>query len=655
MTTLILLGLMAGAPVADVWPWKVERLPDGSYEYTYDLAPLEAVRGSADARHLHGADAVDAFVKGLPKSAKVRVVKVAGVLVAAGRGGEPRPLASRFSAVSDAPVRSGNPLERQAGPLLRMPLHPEEPKVLLSADVALWAARGVEEAAQNAVLLALAAQRKALFEGVLAKALQRTKGDEGDGREGAVALSARLAAALSCLDAARIPAGVRAFPQVATAAARELQKLSAQPDARAVPRPFAASPALSCAYTTTWVASQPLEAGRAANAAVLTFLSLVERDPQLKRRYWLIRQRRDDYLGRVAFEPIDLWRTVAGADSEGAIVALAEFLEKLPFDQRVAPPLLAAPVTPFAAFREQLSARERSSSVEELAAAVADGRVDVTARPETPWPAVRESALAPLLVAEAPGVQFDAFWRDRLLGTFASMVGGHHDSGGEGPEREPLAEERSELKVRLMVPPHLDAEPVGHVFAAQAASLERLGQQLTTDKLGGLPLLYADGRVGPELAGPEVARWARLLNGLALLASPEVRALSSPEVKAARALVADWRRDGAANKDVRGVSVQAFQQGDERLHTVSVGVARREIAVTFSSPPVVSGVPEGPFVVDSTAEQRYVVPVLKTVGVVLPAAQLSAPRNTVLRRLDAVGGDPLQVEGAVLEALSPPR
>jgi hypothetical protein len=49
-----LLATLAAAPVADLSPFAVKHLPDGSLEYSYDLTAVKSAGPTADAVHVHG-------------------------------------------------------------------------------------------------------------------------------------------------------------------------------------------------------------------------------------------------------------------------------------------------------------------------------------------------------------------------------------------------------------------------------------------------------------------------------------------------------------------------------------------------------------------------------------------------------------------------
>lgn len=646
--TSVLLGAL---PLADLWPYQVVRLPDGSFEYSYDVTPLLHVKGSADARAAHGEAAVMAFLESLPKEVKVRVINVPGLVVSAGRGVEPTPLATSFAETSEVPIRSKG---RPKGMQMRFSLHPDTPKLLPSVDSLVFSARQVEWGTMAAIAVEVDGQRTALLNRLLDASLARLRElKEGDAYEGALALGGRAAAALACVDPKKIPAKVRAHKALFAAADADVQSLLGDRDYAAIPRPFSNSAELRCVWLRAWATSRRFPNTRGGAVAVLQFIEQVRRDGAAKKAWQQILARRDRYFGTPEEDRISLWIQKAGDDPGAYVERLSDFLESLPYDDRVPPELISAPSTPFSVFRHGLRGRERSASVEELAAAVADGRIELPATKDTPWPVLREGVLAPMLTAEGADVQFDSHWRDRLVGTFATLVNAHHEAQGDGRERELETEERTEMKLRLMVPPHLEAEPLVFLYARQAASLDRLAALLQGDKLAGLKVYDLDGKKSAEGSVPAAKRWASILRGLALLAAPEVRKLAGADVAAARAFLQSWRGEAAMRADVRSATVNPVATGEERQHSAITGVARRELAVTYTEQPaLISKLPNG-FTLTTDAEQRYIVPVLHTVQVRAPSSAPPLTRAALSKAVDKVGREPDKVEGAFMEAVSP--
>ena len=70
MTLILATLLLTAAPLADISPFAVKHLPDGSLEYSYDLTAVKSAGGTADANATHGEDKVKAYLKGLPRTMK---------------------------------------------------------------------------------------------------------------------------------------------------------------------------------------------------------------------------------------------------------------------------------------------------------------------------------------------------------------------------------------------------------------------------------------------------------------------------------------------------------------------------------------------------------------------------------------------------------
>jgi hypothetical protein len=91
----------------------------------------------------------------------------------------------------------------------------------------------------------------------------------------------------------------------------------------------------------------------------------------------------------------------------------------------------------------------------------------------------------------------------------------------------------------------------------------------------------------------------------------------------------------------------------ERQHAAIVGVSRRELTVTYSKPPKISAAPgstaEG--FVFAPSEQRYIVPVLVTVGASTTATKKPLELRALKSLIDSAGRDAAQCEGSFAEAL----
>jgi hypothetical protein len=643
-----LSALLTAAPVADVSPYAVKRLPDGSLEYAYDLTALKQAN-LADANAAHGDEKVKAFQKGLPKSVKLLVSPGAPIEVSAGRGPEGGRLANGFSTIAEGPMASANAFGDKGGPRLKPALDPNEPKLLLSAEAVAWQVRDLELSALAAVEVDTEALRRELWNKVMERALQRFKTGQGDAREGALALVARLAAGAACLDGTKVAATVRADPDLSLAVDAEIARLTQSPDALLAPTPWNWRPELTCAWVRAAAMGQPFERSRGGTAAVLHFLDLVSADPKLAATWDRVRSRRDRFLGAPLEERVLAWREKAAGKPAAAIENLSDFIESLPHDARVPPPLVAPAVTPFGRFFSELSGIERAHAFQELATAVQDGRVAPTT---ASWPQARDAALAALCLPDAQkAVTLDGAWRDRLQAAFGALGGGHLESGGKGLAFEPDEHERSELTVRLLAPPLLEVEPVPEYFSRAAVSLERLVEALQHEQLAGLTSLGADARRGGPIAGT-ARTWIPKLKGLAALAHPEQQ--GAKELAEGRKLAASWRTDPAFSRDVREASASPVSSPGERPHAAVVGVDRRELVVSFVKPPKLEAV-GGPLsgFVFHPGEQRYIVPVLTTVGASAAPAVRPLDRVKLKSLVEASGRDAVQTEGAFSESLKP--
>lgn len=646
--SLTLLAALAAVPMTDLSPFAVKHLPDGSLEYSYDLTAVKAAGGSPDAIAAHGEDKVKAFIKGLPRSMKVIVAPGSHLEIGSGRAVESGKLTTSFATISEGPMASDNPLADKSGSRLRAPLDPAEPKLLLSAEAIAWQLRQLELSALAAEEVDSEALRRELWSKVLERALAKHQSGQGDAREGALALVARVSAATACLDKSKVTPAVRADPDATVAVDAEIARLTDSPDAVLPPVPFSWNPQLQCAWIRARAIGQPFERTRAGTAAVLLFLDLLAKDPKLATLWDRVRSRRDRFLGAPASEPILFWKEKAAGKAGEAIDTLNEFIEALPMEARLPPPLIASSLTPFGKFLAELSGAERAHAFGELTTAVQDGRVVAGA---TDWPNARDAALSALCLPEsAKSVRFDGAWTDRLQGSFRALLGSSDEARGDSgaPEREDG--ERSELKVRLLVPPSLEVEPLPELFARGAVSLQKLVDALQAEQLGGLKALGADGaRGGPVVATAKV--WIGRLKGLAALANPET--LTAKELAEGRRLAAAWRSEPAFSKEVREASASPVAMPGERRHAAIVGVSRRELTVLYAQPPKISAAPgtsADPFVF-APSEQRYIVPVLVTVGASCSATKKPMELRALKALIDGVGRDAAQAEGAFAEAL----
>jgi hypothetical protein len=569
----------------------------------------------------------------------------------AGRAVESGRLATAFATISEGPMASDNPLADKSGARLRAPLDPSEPHLLLSAEAIAWQVHQLELSALAAEEVDTEALRRELWNRVLERALQRhEKANQGDAREGALALVARLSAANACLDKTKVSPAVRADSEASLAVDAEISRLTGSPDALFAPAPWSWSPAMQCAWIRARAIAQPFERSRGGTAAVLLFLDLVSKDPKIAGLWDRVRSRRDRFLGPPASEQILLWKEKAAGKPGEAIDGLNEYIESLPQDARQPPPLVAGPVTPFGKFLSELSGAERGHAFAELATAVQDGRVAPTA---ATWPAASDAALAALCLPEAnKSLRFDGAWTDRLQGAFAALLGSSGEARGDSrvPERDDT--ERSVLKVRLLVPPALEVEPVPELFSRSAVSLEKLLEALQAEQLTGLQALGPDGqRAGPIAATAKV--WIPRLKGLAALANPETQ--GAKELAEGRRLAAAWRSEPSFSREVREAAASPVAMPGERQHAAIVGVSRREFTVSFSKAPKIepaAGASATGFEF-APSEQRYIVPVLVTVGAITSATKHPLERQALKALVDGVGRDAAQAEGSFAEALKP--
>lgn len=368
-------AVLAGAPLFDVSPYALKHNADGSLEYAYDLTLVKGAALPADAVTAHGEDAVKAFLKSLPRTLKVTVAPGTPLEVAAGRAIEPGKMTTAFATIADGPMESDNPLAGKKGARLRPAFDPHEPRLLLSAEAVAWQVRQIELTALAATEVDTEALRRELWNKVLELALARAKAGQGDAREGAIALVARVAAASACLDKAKVAASVRADSDLSLAVDAEISRLTESSDALIAPQPWSWRPELVCAWVRSRAMGAEFERTRAGTGAVLIFLDLLQKDPKLAAAWEKLRSRRDRFLGAPKSEGILLWKERAKGEPGEALERLNDFINALSMDERVPPALLAAPSTPFADFLAELKGAERAHAYAELISAVQDLRV----------------------------------------------------------------------------------------------------------------------------------------------------------------------------------------------------------------------------------------------------------------------------------------
>ena len=273
---------------------------------------------------------------------------------------------------------------------------------------------------------------------MLERALAKFKSGQGDAREGALALVARVSAASACLDKTKVAPSVRADSDLTVAVDAEIVRLSDSPDALLPPVPFSWNAQLQCAWVRARAIGQPFERTRAGTAAVLLFLDLLAKDQKLAVLWDRVRSRRDRFLGAPAGELILQWREKAAGKPDEAIEGLNDFIEGLPMEARIPPPLVAPAVTPFGKFLSELSGAERSHAFAELATAIQDGRMLPT---QATWPEARDAAMGALCLPESnKSLRFDGAWRDRLQASFAALLGSTEDARGDRGQKDPVPE-----------------------------------------------------------------------------------------------------------------------------------------------------------------------------------------------------------------------
>jgi hypothetical protein len=651
----LLLPVLGHGAAADLWPSGVKRLEDGRVEYAYDLRPLKAGKVVLDLGP--DEDAAAAFLRALPDSAQVVVnARGARTRLHAPGGLERAPLSASFSGVSPGPFLPSGPGEKpRAKDVPR--LHPDAPHVLPSVELLLWHHRRMQDAAWAALQLnahqggpGVPMGRAALLQRVLVHSLQRSAAMQGDAREGARRLAARLAGAV---EATSVP-GPRPWRSDAELWAR------VQDEARwlAEPRPqFPAQPwvqwSAALGQLPTWdrAVEQPLENTREGAAAHLTFLAILERDPALQKAYDAQRRLRDALFGAPQTAHLEAYRQALGErTAQDALEDMSPFLGRLPrevAEGATTAPLFVSRHTPITRFLAQLQGPEQLHAQEELAVALLDERVSFPAGPEASWAQVKDAWTRPLLAADAdPRLSVTSDYRTRLSRGFAALLGGHGEVqggeswvvGGEGAADAGAAA----LRIRLMVPPHLELEPLPAVYAEAAAGWGRLAA--TLEAQGALRRVRGVGPGGARALAlhAEALKMQALFGGLALaarVALGEEAPVSDAERRAlreARTFLDGWRAHPDLRSDARSfLPVSAALGPDTFVHSGVLGVGRRELEARFEQPPEVEIRARSPeaFVADTRAVQRYQAPVLATGAVTvprgspLPPAELRAVAN----------------------------
>lgn len=641
----------AQAPIGEVWPHRLKLGNGGALEYGYDLRALKRAGATLDARSAHGEEAVQRFLKDLPDEVTVRVQPGASLALSSAGALEEAPLAPTFSAVSTSPFTTADPLGREQAGKLIPALHPDHPKLLLSADAVFWKVRQLEDGAAAALELELDRGRKELLTRVFDLAIARAARGPGDAREGALALAARLAVALSCMNQAKVPAAAKG-KDLAPLVKAEFEKGALPPEVAVPPHAHDWTPELVCSHVRTWVLRQPFATTRGGAAAPLMLLALVDGDPKLKAQWDGLRAKRDAFFGKPAVEPLQVWRDKVAGKAQEAVDELGPFLSSLGSGLPEPPGLWSPGESPVRRFFDGMQGAERGNAVEELYAAAQDGRLGRAPQPEASWAEFRDAAWGALAAGDFASKerQIDAEWRDRLQTLFFALNGAHREARGADRERpeEPV---RTELRVKLKVPPQLEVEPLPLAYTRAADSLERLTTLLAVHRLNLLRPLAPSGQPGGAAAVPEAARLAKLLRGLAWLSAPTTQD-PPPEALEARRFIAAWRADATLARDVRDVFAGPLAVGDARPHAAIAGVGRRPLAASFAGPPSVEVVdrPAG-MEVDARAEQIYLAPVLVTVGGQAAAGALPLEAARWRKRVDSVGKKRAEAEAQLLDAL----
>jgi hypothetical protein len=635
---LLLAAWTASAPAlarevhaAEVWPSKVTVRPDGTLEYAYDLKPLKAAgKVAPDVQAETGEAAVKEFLDSLPGEVRV-TADPSGASISVAAPGElehAAPVAS-FGASPAGALAPSSEFDAPRATTGLPALHPDVPKVLPSVDMLIWKSRQVEDGVLASVLaasekgsLGLPSGRRAFWNAVLEKALKRYREGEGDARDGAMALAVRIGSALRMSEGA-LPAALTSDERLAKAA--ELEPAAA--------RVTDLNPGLIAAYDFTAdignlensenLLRRPLDDSRPGLAAALVFLSILEKDPKLGRAYAALRGLRDDFLGPGGEEVLDVYKATAREGAAKALDQMGDFLPEVEAKTGdwKAPRLFAPPQTPVRQFLGSLEGAERGNALDELAAALQDGRVAPDPAPKGSWAVLRESALVPLLKPE------DAYggkmvvagtYRSRLGSAFRALFHLASDQAegaadeGSGDDGAPTLSPR----VLLKVPPHLEVEPLPTLYGRLSVGYARLREVLGSN--GGaarLAGLTATGGRRPQPAKAEADQLAKLYRGLELLAlrvngtlpaGPESAAEQRRELAAAQRFLATWRNDFDFGRSVRG----AGSNGD-----VELAVTRRQLEVAFDGTPKTTVVGCGeakscPFETDTAARQSYVIPVL---------------------------------------------
>jgi hypothetical protein len=641
----------APAPLAEVWPWTVRRLPDGKLQYAYDLTGLKAgVSQSRAAGELDG-EWVKAFAGKLPDTAHV-VVDVSGARLAldvssALEPGEPMP--SFASARTGERARSG-PLDARPGPRLLPALHPDVARVLPSVDLLSWKAR-----LANASLLASLEQAvdegragwplglRAFWMQVAERAAARAKTTEGDAQEGAALLAAHVAAALERQGALPPALGKALLAGTATAAPFKERRAAA-----AAVQPTSLRGALSVQgrglAARDAVLERTLPESRAGKAAALTFLLLLEGDARLSGTWQAWEAFRAEVWGQPSLNVLAGWAEVARGMG-GAAAALEDFPACVAALQRArlrSPPLVAAARTPLEA---RLEALGRADLVSALQGPAAEPAADA------PWLVAADGAFAALLsppdAADVPLRDGSGRYRERLgqafLATWPLPSAPAEGAPGAVPGD---ASPPPAARVALVVPPHLPYEPAGAFLERMAHAYGRLAAWMARQPSLGAVLRRLPGGQQVGSVKAEAGQLQALYRGAWLLAraAPPADAAEAAALARAEAFLDGWRTDVDLQADVRLAS--ALPGGGAVLVH---GVSRQALRVGWARLPRIDSVDVDPrlgLYPERRASQGYLLPVLVTGHVPEPCA---IPDRGALQALSEKHG---RRPGAVEAALS---
>ncbi len=654
--------------VADVWPARVARAADGRLQYTYDLSAVKTGQLSTQIRSELGEKPVAELLSKLPATARLAVAPDAGGLALSGGDSEHAALVPSFAKVSAAAMADSVERTQLPGPRSATRLIP-------SVDMLLWKAKqlddglgaSIEVAAENGSL-GLPLGRRELWNRVLEVAVSRYQSSEGEEQEAALLLAARLGAS-NCLDSSLAPQIARRNADVAAAISAESNRLKL---ALAPAEPsgiYRWSRELACIQIRERVLNEPLPASRTGLRAALLLIQILEREGRLDRGYAALQKLRDSFFGAPREDLFEKYRSALSADATAdAPSTVPEVIERLRAAgirsaEDGSPPLFARPETPLSRYVETLRRTEKRYAPLELALGIQEGRIAVTPAADSAWSIWRLAPFLPLLRPEqgdAKQLMLDAAYRSRLLAVFYALISARDESAE--PEPSPKASDADtapayELAVRLMVPPQVSIEPLADVYGQVAAGYARLEQVLMENgKASTLQALRPGGGRANAQARMQVREMRRLFLGLEILAARSAglsRESKGPEeassVAAAERFVAHWREDPELAQDARFLDPSELQSADKgTLHSGILGISRRELEVSFSSPPDVEwigGSPSAGLQADPSASELYLLPVLTT-GIVASARPGSLDRA----RFQAICDKAAREQGAILRA-----